>query len=77
MVSVKLTGHLTSDNLLLKSIIGGGSQSMKADLELLLQNKPIIKTIEETIAFPDLHKIQTWSGVCSFIRVCNLYTAQN
>ena len=28
---------------------------MKADLELLFQNKPVIKTIEEMIVFPDLH----------------------
>ena len=46
----------TSDNLLLKKIIGGGPYPLKADLELLLQNKPVIKTIEETIVFPDLPK---------------------
>ena len=46
----------TTRNLLLKRIIGGGSPSMKADVEMLLQNKPIIKTIKETIVFPDLQK---------------------
>ena len=53
----------TSDNLLLKRIIGGGSEEMKADLERLLQNKPVIKTIEETIVFPDLQTKQdlVWS----------------
>ena len=45
----------TSDNLLLKKIIGGGPEAMKADLELLFQNKPVIKPIEEMIVFPELH----------------------
>ncbi len=45
----------TSDNLLLKRIIGGGSEAMKTDLELLFQNKPVIKPIEEMIVFPELH----------------------
>ena len=44
----------TSDNLLLKKIIGGGPEAMKADLELLFQNKPVIKPIEEMIVFPEL-----------------------
>ena len=55
MAAVKAYWSNTSDNLLLKKIIGGGPEAMKADLELLLQNKPVIKPIEEMIVFPELH----------------------
>lgn len=57
-----------SRNLLLKSIIERGSPSIKDDLALLLQNKPIIKRIEESIALSDLDKDpnMVWSVLLQF-----------
>ena len=49
---------------------------MKADLELLFQNKPIIKTIEEMIVFPDLHtRSKPYLESTPLFRVCNLFSA--
>lgn len=44
----------TSDNVLLKRLIGRATKSLKSDLELILQNKSVTKTIEESITFPSL-----------------------
>ena len=44
----------TSDNVLLKLLIGGASARIKSDLESLLQNKVVRHSIEESIIFPDL-----------------------
>ena len=46
----------TSDNSLLKMLIGGASRDIKIDLESVLQDKPISQKIEESIVFPDLNK---------------------
>ena len=44
----------TSDNLLLKKIIGAASPTTKMDLEQLFRGEPVIKRIEGSIVFPDL-----------------------
>ncbi len=46
----------TSDNILLKKLIGTAPQSIKLDLENLLQNQAVTSKIEESIIFPDLEK---------------------
>lgn len=53
----------TSDNILLKMLIGKASQSIKADLELLLRNQSVSQAIEESIVFPDLTTLPSlvWS----------------
>lgn len=44
----------TSDNVLLKRLLGRATKSLKSDLELILQGKSVTKTIEESITFPNL-----------------------
>lgn len=44
----------TSDNVLLKRLLGRATKSLKSDLELILQGKAVTKTIEESITFPNL-----------------------
>jgi Predicted AAA-ATPase/PD-(D/E)XK nuclease superfamily len=44
----------TSDNILLKNLIGSSSESVKIDLETLFKNGTITHRIEESIVFPDL-----------------------
>ena len=44
----------TSDNVLLKLLIGGASARIKSDLESLLQKKVVRHSLEESIIFPDL-----------------------
>ena len=44
----------TSDNILLKNLLGSASESIKIDLESLLQSTPVSHSIEESIVFPDL-----------------------
>lgn len=46
----------TSENLLVKRLIGHASVSLKIDLGLLLQNIPVSKAIDESITFPDLER---------------------
>lgn len=46
----------TSDNILLKRLIGRASQSNKSELELVLQDQSVRHTVEESIVFPDLDK---------------------
>ncbi len=46
----------TSDNILLKMLIGGASEDIKIDLESVLQKKPVRHRIEESIVFTDLSK---------------------
>ena len=44
----------TSDNILLKRLIGSASESIKIDLETLFKNGSITHSIEESIVFSDL-----------------------
>ena len=44
----------TSDDALLKMLIGGASAEIKADLESLLQKNSVRHSLEESIIFPDL-----------------------
>ncbi len=44
----------TSNNLLVKRLIGRASASIKSNLELLLTDVPVEEKIEESIIFPDL-----------------------
>ncbi len=44
----------TSDNVLLKRLLGRATKSLKSDLELILQGKSVTKPIEESITFPNL-----------------------
>lgn len=44
----------TSDNILLKRLIGRATKSLKSNLELILQNESVTKTVEESITFPNL-----------------------
>lgn len=46
----------TSDNALMKQLITKGSEDLKADIEELLKNGVIEKTIEEGIVFSELEK---------------------
>lgn len=46
----------TSDNALMKQLITRGTEDLKADVEELLKNGVIEKTIEEGIVFPELEK---------------------
>ena len=46
----------TSDNILLRKLIGQASPSIKSDLELLLQGQSVRHSIEESVIFPDLDK---------------------
>lgn len=46
----------TSDNVLLRKLIGRSSPSTKTQLEQLLQGQPVTRAIEESIIFPDLDK---------------------
>lgn len=44
----------TSDNVLLKRLLGRATKSLKSNLELILQNQSVTKTIEESMTFPKL-----------------------
>ncbi len=44
----------TSDNLLLKMLLGSASQAIKSDLEILLHNESVAQNIVESIIFPEL-----------------------
>ena len=46
----------TSDNALMKQLITRGTEDLKADVEELLKNGVVEKTIEEGIVFPELEK---------------------
>ena len=44
----------TSDNILLKNLLGSSPEWIKIDLESLVQNRPVSHSIEQSIVFPDL-----------------------
>lgn len=53
----------TSDNILLRRLVAQASSVIKSELELLLTDQVIAKTIEESIVFPDIDTQQDliWS----------------
>lgn len=44
----------TSDNKLIKRLIARGGQDLKSELELILEDEPIVKQINEGIVFPGI-----------------------
>jgi hypothetical protein len=65
----------TSDNSLIKELCSNAGESVKRDMEILLEKGSIKKAIDDNIVFADLKKKETlWSFMlmCGYIRYDNL-----